>query len=69
MTTLHETNTFDHHMRELKTTHAFDQVVFARSNDYFVYFEGLKSGVIVEIRYNIEANRYEASDYSKWLPL
>jgi hypothetical protein len=57
------------YISELKTTFAFDQVVFARSNNYFVYFEGLKNGVIIEIRYNIEGKNFEAFDYSKWLPL
>ncbi|SEB42909.1 hypothetical protein [Paenibacillus sp. GP183] len=53
----------------LKTIHAFDQVVFARNTNNFVFFEGLKNGVIVKIRYNIEDKHFEAFDYSKWLPL
>jgi hypothetical protein len=53
----------------LKTTHAFDQVVFARNTNFFVFFQGLKNGAIVEIRYNIENKNFEAFDYSKWLPM
>jgi hypothetical protein len=56
-------------MELLKTNHAFDQVVFARNNNHFVYFEGLKNGVIVEIRYHIEDKNFEAFDYSKWNPM
>jgi hypothetical protein len=56
-------------MELLKTTHEFDQVVFARNSNNFVYFEGLKNGVIVEIRYHIENKNFEAFDYSKWNPM
>ncbi|MNI18897.1 hypothetical protein D3C73_723180 [compost metagenome] len=69
MTTINKAPLFDSNITELKTTYAFDQVVFARTNDYYIYFEGLKSGVIVEIRYNIQEQKYEKSDYSKWSPL
>jgi hypothetical protein len=67
MTTINKDNV-EGYISELKTTYAFDQVVFARNNNYFVYFEGLKNGVIVEIRYNIEYKNFEAFDYSKWVP-
>jgi hypothetical protein len=53
----------------LKTAHAYDQVVFARNSNNFVFFEGLKNGVIGKIRYNIEDKNFEAFDYSKWVPL
>jgi hypothetical protein len=53
----------------LKTTHAYDQVVFARNTNNFVFFEGLKNGVIVKIRYHIEDKNFETFDYSKWNPM
>jgi hypothetical protein len=68
MTTINKAS-FEGYISELKTTFSFDQVVFARTNNYFVYFEGLKDGLIVEIRYNIEDKKFEAFDYSKWSPL
>jgi hypothetical protein len=69
MTTIIKDNRFEGYISKLKTNFAFDQVVYARNNNYFVYFEGLKNGVIVEIRYNIKDKNIEAYDYSKWNPL
>jgi hypothetical protein len=69
MTTYNDSNMFDIYISELKTTYKFDQVVFKRNNNYYVFFEGLKNGLIIELRYNIENKNFEAYDYSKWLPL
>jgi hypothetical protein len=69
MTTYNDGKMFDGYLSELKTTYEFDQVVFVRHNNYFVYFKGIKNGVIIEVRYNLKDKKFEAFDYSKWLPL
>jgi hypothetical protein len=69
MTIINEGNIFGRYISELKKTYKFDIVVFARYNKYFVYFEGLKNGGIVQIRYNIEDQIFEVFDYSNWLPI
>lgn len=69
MTAYNDSNMFDNYISELKTTYKFDQVVFERNNKYYVFFKGLKNGLIIELRYHIENKNFEANDYSKWLPL
>ncbi|SDM79137.1 hypothetical protein SAMN04487897_10157 [Paenibacillus sp. yr247] len=69
MTTYNVSNMFDGYLSELKTTYKFDQVVFERNNKYYVFFKGLKNGLIIDLRFNIDNKNFEAYDYSKWSPL
>lgn len=51
---------------DIQKTFGFKQVLFKSNDQYFVNFEGLKDGKVVEIRYNIKDEEYEIFDGNRW---
>jgi hypothetical protein len=67
MTIVNDSSMFDDHISYLKSEFEFDQVLFKSNNKYFILFEGLKDGEVVELRFNISDQTYEVYDGNRWV--
>ena len=70
MTTFNSENMYDGYIQKLKEDYGFKQVLFTRNTRDFIFFECLKDGAIIEIRFNISDQWFEVClSPTRWEPI